>query len=69
MHIDKRKAQKNQWRIPENNLMLIGVIGGSIGIWLGMQKARHKTKHMKFVIGIPVIVILQMIGAIFLIYY
>ena len=60
MLVDKRKAQKNLWRIPESTLFLMAVIGGSIGSIAGMYKFRHKTKHWQFVIGMPVILILQL---------
>ena len=59
MLVDKRKAQKNLWRIPESTLFLMAVIGGSIGSIAGMYKFRHKTKHWQFVIGMPVILIAQ----------
>ena len=57
--IDKFKAKKGKWRIPESTLLLLAVLGGSIGAWLGMRVWRHKTQHMKFKYGIPVIFILQ----------
>lgn len=53
MLIDKRKAQKNLWRIPERTLLGTALIGGSLGAFAGMQLFRHKTKHFRFVIGIP----------------
>lgn len=59
MGIDKRKAQKGKWRIPEGTLFLIAILGGSIGCILGMYLFRHKTKHKKFVIGMPLILILE----------
>ncbi|MBR4864613.1 MAG: DUF1294 domain-containing protein [Oscillospiraceae bacterium] len=59
MLIDKYKAQKNLWRIPEATLMTVAAIGGSVGSLLGMKLIRHKTKHPKFTIGIPVILALQ----------
>lgn len=61
MYIDKRKAQAHKWRIPEGRLFLLASALGSIGILAGMQVFRHKTKHMKFVIGIPFIIVLQII--------
>ena len=61
MYIDKRKAIKHQWRIPEKTLFIIALLGGSIGSNLGMKICRHKTKHWYFVIGMPVILILQII--------
>lgn len=68
MGIDKRKAQKQKWRIPEKVLFLFAILGGSAGSLLGMYTFRHKTKHRQFVIGIPVILVLQLILAGFLIY-
>ena len=62
---DKRMAQKKLWRIPESTLLAIAAMGGSIGSLIGMYTFRHKTKHLKFTIGIPVILMLQAI-AIFL---
>lgn len=59
MTVDKYKAKKNLWRIPESTLMTIALIGGSIGSLVGMYTVRHKTKHLKFTVGIPVILVLQ----------
>ena len=59
MLVDKRKAQKKKWRIPEATLMGISLIGGSIGSLLGMYTFRHKTKHIKFYPGIPLILVVQ----------
>lgn len=67
MLVDKFKAKKNLWRIPERTLMLIAALGGSIGSLLGMYTVRHKTQHLKFTLGIPLILAMQAIGAIFLI--
>ena len=64
--IDKSKAQKNKWRIPEKALFLIAIIGGSIGALAGMYIFRHKTKHWYFVVGIPAILIVQVVGGILL---
>lgn len=61
MFIDKEKAKRHKWRIPENTLMFIALIGGSVGSILGMEVFRHKTKHMKFKLGLPVILIVQII--------
>ena len=61
MWIDKRKAIKGAWRIPENTLLLITVLGGGIGTIAGMYTFRHKTKKMKFTIGFPAILILEII--------
>ena len=64
MLTDKRKARKKLWRIPEATLLLVAVFGGSIGSLLGMYMFRHKTKHLKFTVGIPVILVLQVIACI-----
>ncbi|MBE6272756.1 MAG: DUF1294 domain-containing protein [Bacteroides sp.] len=57
--IDKWKARKNKWRIPESTLLLLAVFGGSIGAFLGMRVWRHKTMHKKFKYGKPSILVLQ----------
>lgn len=61
MLIDKRKAQKNLWRIPEATLLTMAAIGGSLGAYAGMQLFRHKTKHLKFSLGIPVLLAIHVI--------
>jgi uncharacterized membrane protein YsdA (DUF1294 family) len=66
MLIDKRKAIKNLWRIPERTMFIIAILGGSLGIYAGMQIFRHKTKHAKFTIGIPLILSIQIILSVFL---
>lgn len=63
MGIDKKKAQTGAWRIPEKTLFLSAILGGSIGAIAGMQLFRHKTKHKSFVIGMPVILIVQLLLA------
>lgn len=63
MHIDKKKAIKKQWRIPEKTLLGVAFIGGSVGSLFGMYTFRHKTKHVKFTVGIPVILSLQLVIA------
>lgn len=60
MLVDKYKAKKNLWRIPEATLMGIAVLGGSIGSLLGMYSVRHKTRHPKFTLGIPLILAVQL---------
>lgn len=59
--IDKRKAMRDQWRIPEKTLLLVALIGGSLGAFAGMQVFRHKTKHWKFILGVPVCMILHVV--------
>ncbi|MBR4759679.1 MAG: DUF1294 domain-containing protein [Lachnospiraceae bacterium] len=61
MGIDKQKARKKAWRIPEATLFLFALCGGSIGSIIGMYAFRHKTKHWYFVIGMPLILVLQLI--------
>lgn len=61
MGIDKGKAISRSFRIRERTLFLVAMIGGSLGSILGMEVFRHKTKHMKFKIGMPLIFILQFI--------
>lgn len=70
MLVDKQKARKRKWRIPEAMLLGSAVIGGSIGAWLGMQIFRHKTLHKKFYLGIPFILGVQAaIGVIYWYYF
>lgn len=57
--IDKWKAKRNKWRIPEATLLFFAAIGGSFGALCGMYFFHHKTKHKKFFIGVPVILLLQ----------
>ena len=59
--IDKWKAKQGSWRISETTLLLLAVIGGSIGAWLGMKVWHHKTMHKKFKYGVPAILIIQII--------
>ena len=66
MLIDKRKAIKNLWRIPERTMFIIAILGGSLGIYAGMKTFRHKTKHAKFTIGIPLILTIQVVLFVFL---
>ena len=61
MLIDKWKAKKNLWRIPEATLMAVAALGGSVGSLAGMHLVRHKTKHLKFTLGIPVILAIQIV--------
>ena len=61
MLADKRKAQKNRWRIPEATLFLFAIFGGSIGSILGMFLFHHKTRHWYFLFGLPLILIIQLV--------
>ncbi|MDD5936244.1 MAG: DUF1294 domain-containing protein [Clostridiales bacterium] len=62
MGIDKKRAKKGQWRVKERTLFLVAILGGSIGSILGMRVFRHKTKHRTFVIGMPLILVIQIVG-------
>ncbi len=68
MGIDKKKAQKRAWRIPESTLFVLAIIGGSIGSVIGMQLFRHKTRHWYFVYGMPAILILQILLVLILLF-
>lgn len=59
MLLDKQRARKKRWRIPERTLMTSALLGGSLGCLIGMYTVRHKTRHPKFTIGIPLILLLQ----------
>ncbi|MBC5625618.1 DUF1294 domain-containing protein [Clostridium sp. NSJ-49] len=61
MYIDKRRAIKKEWRISEHTLILISLLGVSIGSLIGMYTFRHKTKHLKFKVGIPIILVIQLL--------
>ena len=67
MLADKIRARKNRWRIPERTLIGSAILGGSIGALLGMYAFRHKTRHLKFTLGVPTILIAQITLAVFLI--
>lgn len=60
--IDKYKAKRHKWRVSEKLLIGLAVIGGFAGAIAGMQIFKHKTKHMKFVIGLPVITVFWIVG-------
>ena len=61
MFLDKQKAKRGKWRIPEKTLFLLAIIGGSLGTTLGMHVFRHKTKHWYFKLGMPMILIVQIV--------
>lgn len=61
MGIDKRKAIKHAFRIPESTLFIVAIIGGSVGSILGMYTFRHKTRHWYFVYGMPLILVVQIL--------
>lgn len=66
--IDKWKARRNRWRIPEATLLLLAALGGSIGALLAMKMFRHKTQHKKFRYGVPIILLVQLAIAAFCCY-
>ena len=59
--IDKWKAKRSRWRIPESVLLGMAAIGGSVGAWLGMRVWHHKTQHKKFRYGVPAILLAQIV--------
>ena len=61
--LDKQYAKHVHWRIPERTLMLVSACGGSVGMLLGMSLFRHKTKHPKFYLGVPALLLLQLAAA------
>lgn len=67
MGLDKSKARKHRWRISESSLLVLGFLGGGIGILLGMNFFHHKTKHLKFTIGIPVVIVINFATFIYII--
>ena len=66
MLADKKKAQKNLWRIPEATLLTVAALGGSIGVLAGMYLFHHKTRKPKFFIGVPLILTVQLIAVLLL---
>lgn len=64
MLADKLKAKKNRWRIRESTLITVAALGGSVGSLLGMYAFRHKTQHLKFTLGIPLILAAQCIAVV-----
>lgn len=68
-YADKKRAKNGSWRIPEKTLFIVSALGGSVAMYASMKKYRHKTKHKRFMIGIPCIMIVQaalIIGAVIL---
>lgn len=61
--IDKYRARNGKWRIPEATLLMLAVVGGSVGAWLGMKAWHHKARHRKFRYGVPAILLLQIVVA------
>ena len=69
MLLDKRKAKKGAWRIPEKTLFIITALGGGIGTIAGMYTFKHKTQKIQFVIGFPFITILEIVTIIYFAFY
>ncbi len=61
MWYDKRQAKRNGWRVPESRLFLTALFGGAIGVFIGMRLFRHKTKHWSFQIGVPLLLLLNIV--------
>ena len=66
MWSDKRKAKKGKWRIPEQTLFVVTALGGGVGTIAGMYTFRHKTQKLKFTVGLPVLVILEIVAIIYI---
>ena len=64
MLADKRRAVKKAWRIPEATLLGIAAVGGSFGAMMGMRLFRHKTRHLKFALGLPVLLAIHILIAV-----
>ncbi len=60
MYADKKKAWKNRWRIRESSLLTVAALGGSLGAWIAMYLFHHKTRHPKFYLGIPALLVLHL---------
>ena len=60
MGVDKRKARRNEWRIPEHTLWIFALLGGAPGGWLGMRCFRHKTRHWQFNFGFPLLAVVDL---------
>ena len=69
MFIDKKKAERNYWRISEFSLFIPALLGGALGCILGMRLFRHKTKHLTFVIGMPLLLIIQVAAVLGLLFF
>lgn len=68
MYIDKKRAKKGKWRIPEKTIFIVTILGGGIGTITGMYLFRHKTKKIEFTFGLPFITILEIAGIIYYIF-
>ncbi|NSL51532.1 DUF1294 domain-containing protein [Calidifontibacillus erzurumensis] len=66
MGIDKKRSQKSQWRVPEKRFWILGILGAGIGLYAGMKVYRHKTKHRAFTVGMPFIILLNLLVYVFI---
>lgn len=66
---DKARARKGTWRTPESTLLIISALGGSVAMLITMLGIHHKTKHIKFMLGIPIIILFQAVVAVFVLRY
>ena len=66
---DKRSAKRNKWRVKESTLLLVSALGGSVAMLFMMRLIRHKTQHMKFMIGIPAIIVLQVAAIVAILFF
>ncbi len=69
MFLDKRFAVHGQWRIPERTLLLLAALGGSLGGCLAMRLFRHKTRHRRFSVGFPLLVLIHAAALVLLVYF
>ena len=67
--LDKYKAKNNMWRIPETTLLTVGLLGGSFSMYITMKIIRHKTKHLQFMVGLPIEMLLDAVGIAALFYF
>lgn len=68
IYLDKQRAKHRKWRVPERKFFILSILGGSIGTLMSMKLYRHKTKHWYFKYGIPLIIVIQMIAAYYIIF-
>ncbi|MFD2627935.1 DUF1294 domain-containing protein [Oceanobacillus kapialis] len=68
MGMDKQKARKEKYRIPERTFWLLAIVGGALGAIIGMQRYRHKTKHRAFMWGMPILFLVNVASVLYLLY-
>ena len=69
MYIDKRKAMKKHYRIPERTFWALAILGSALGTYIGMKLFRHKTKHRSFMIGMPILFIVNIVCCIYIFFF